>query len=102
MKTVAKFLVSLLFSFVAAFVSWIFLPEPPPLPGYFMRTFEPVVMFMAEDDVHDAEELLSYWEVWCYVIVFLVFVWLFYRIVRRKMGINTLTGNSNKPPSTSA
>lgn len=72
MQTAAKILGFAVLSLFAAFVWWAFLPAPPPLPDRFLLMFEPIVMLMSGRDVHGAEELLDFWEVWCYVFVFLL------------------------------
>ena len=66
-KTAAKLLVAVFSSFVAAFVWWAWFPEPPPLPDQFLVAFEPIVMWVAGRNVHGAEELLGFLDIWCYV-----------------------------------
>lgn len=74
LKTAAKLLVPVFSSFAAAFVWWACFPEPPPLPDQLLLAFEPIVMWMAGRDVHGAEELLGFLEIWCYVAALLLFV----------------------------
>lgn len=93
LKTVAKILAAALCSLIAAFVWWAYLPAPPPLPGRFLVAFEPIVMFVADRNVHGAEELLEFLEVWCYVVVLLLFVLVGFGAIRRKIGVYALTGS---------
>ena len=72
MKAATRILAFALLSLLAAFSWWAFLPAPPPLPDRFLLMFEPIVMLMSGRDVHGAEELLEFWEVWSYVVVFLL------------------------------
>jgi len=72
MKTAAKILGFAVLSLLVALVWWAFLPAPPPLPDRFLLMFEPIVMLMSGRDVHGAEELLEFWEVWSYVFAFLL------------------------------
>jgi hypothetical protein len=86
LKTAAKTLVAVFLSFAAAFVWWAWLPEPPPLPHRFLLMFEPIVMFVVGQNVHGAEELLGFLEIWCYVVALLLLIFFGFLAIRRRFG----------------
>jgi len=90
LKTIAKILAAVFLSIAMAFVWWAYFPEPPSLPDRFLRVFEPIVMFIADRNVHGAEELLSFLEVWCYVAVLFLFAVAGSWVIRRITSVYSL------------
>jgi hypothetical protein len=86
LKTAARTLLAVFLSFAAAFVWWAWFPEPPPLLDRYLLMFEPIVMFVAGRDVHGAEGLLGFLEIWCYVVALLVFMFSGSWAIRRMTG----------------
>jgi len=85
MKLAAKTLGVAFLSLVGALVWWLYFPEPP-LPNRFLLLFEPVVVFLAGNDVHGGEELLTYLGLLSYVVGILLVVSALIWILRRRPG----------------
>ena len=73
---------------MAAFVWWAFFPEPAPFSDQLMWALEPMVMWAASRDVHSAEGLLGFLQVWCYVAVLLLFALAGARVLRRMIVVS--------------